>query len=65
MEFVYLLLSNDYEWEDMTIFLTETDAIKISIKYPKSRVEIFGKGNDNGYIPTYNYYQNGILIESK
>ena len=65
MEFVYLLLPNDSEWEDMTIFLSETDAIKASIKCPKSRVEIFGKGNDNGYIPTYSYYQNGIFIESK
>jgi hypothetical protein len=58
MEFIYLLVDDGCEWEDIVIFLSNEDAIKESIKYPKSRLEIFGK-SDKGYVPTYNYYQNG------
>jgi hypothetical protein len=60
-ELIYLLI-NSNDWDDNVIFLTENEAIQASIKYPKSRVEIFGKNNDFGYLPTYNYYKNGILI---
>lgn len=63
MNFVYVLLFGS-EWEDAIIFLSEEEAIQISIKYPESRVEIFSKpDNKSGYIPTYNYYENGILIQ--
>lgn len=62
MKFVYLLVSDGGEWEDIVIYLTEEDAIESSIRYPNSRVEIFTKHyHFNQYLPTYNYYKNGIL----
>jgi hypothetical protein len=45
----------------MIIFLTEEEAIQASIKYSNSRIEIFSKANDFGYLPTYNYYKNGEI----
>ena len=39
---IYVFLFGD-EWEDTRIILTEEDAIEISRKYPKHRVEIFDK----------------------
>ena len=63
MESVYLLLKGS-EWEDIVVFLNEKEAINASIKYSKSRVEIFSKNNNIWYEPTYNYYKNGILIEN-
>ncbi len=59
MEYVYLLVHDDGEWEDLIIFLSEEEAIKNSIKHPHQRVEIFGVNSDGGYTPTYNYYKNG------
>lgn len=60
MDYVYLMV--DEEWEDMTIYLSEEEAIQASIRYPKVRIEIFSK-NDlfTGYRPTYNYYKKGVL----
>ena len=63
MEFIYVLL-NGSEWEDIIILLSNEDAINESINYPNSRVEIFSKNNKSGYIPTYNYYKNGELIQN-
>jgi hypothetical protein len=63
MDFVYVLLYGS-EWEDMIILLTKEDAINASIKHPNVRIEIFGKNNNFGYIPSYNYYKNGELIKS-
>ena len=63
MEFIYLLLHGS-EWEDIVIFLSETDGIKESIKYPKSRVEIFSKTDESGYKPIYVYYKNGLLVDN-
>ena len=64
MEFVYVLV-DDSEWEDIVIYLSEKEAIEISIKYPNSRVEIFSKKSDiEGYTPTYNYYKGGKLYIS-
>jgi hypothetical protein len=63
MELVYLLLKGN-EWEDIVVFLNEKEAIDASIKFSKSRVEIFSKNNNIGYKPTYNYYENGILVEN-
>jgi hypothetical protein len=63
MEFIYVLVSKDSEWEDMVIFISVEEAIKESIKYPEQRIEIFSKSNDNaGYTPTYNYYKNGVYF---
>ena len=62
MDLVFVLQCGS-EWEDMTILLSEKDAIDISKTYPNNRVEIFGK-NKLGFTPTYNYYKNGILIKN-
>jgi hypothetical protein len=49
-----------------TYYLSEQEAIEISKKYPKHRVEIFDKKINKealnfGYSPSYNYYKNGKL----
>ena len=63
-EFLYMLLPNSAEWEDMILILTKEEAIEASNKYPKRRVEIFAREeNKLGYHPTYKYYKNGILID--
>lgn len=62
MYFVYLLV-NGGEWEDMVIILTEEEAIQASLNYKNSRVEIFMKSDKLGYVPTYDYYENGKLVE--
>jgi len=64
MDFVYLLLRESGEWEDMVIILTEEEAIQASLKYNKNRVEIFQKSDNLGYVPTYDYYKNGKRIEN-
>lgn len=61
MDLVYVLI-NGSEWEDLIIFLSQEDAIKQSIIYPTSRIEIFSKTDKSGYSPTYNYYKNGVYI---
>lgn len=62
-EFIYMLLPDGAEWEDIVLLLDKEEAINASIKYYKCRVEIFKKKeNDIGYVPTYNYYKNGNLI---
>ena len=62
-KFVYMLLPDGAEWEDIIIILDKTEAIKASIDYSKLRVEIFKK-NSFGYAPTYDYYKNGQLIKN-
>ena len=65
MEFIYVLLSDSCDWEDIVVFLTEENAIKMSIKYPSCRVEVFSKKDiDSGYTSTYNYYQNGKYFKT-
>ena len=61
MDYLYVLVCDGLEWEDIVVYLTENEAIAASIKYKKHRVEIFQK-TDNGYMPTYNYYNNGKYI---
>jgi hypothetical protein len=63
MEFVYVLVSDYAEWEDIVIILSKEEAIQTSIIYTKSRVEIFKK-DKIGYVPTYNYYANGKYYET-
>ena len=64
MNFIYLLISDKSEWEDLVFYISEEDAIEISKKYPNQRVEIFSKNeNNSGYTPTYNFYQNGVYNE--
>ena len=64
MDFIYLLVNDGDEWEDIIIFLSEEDGINESLKYPKSRVEVFSKTDKSGYSPTYNYYKNGVYIQN-
>ena len=65
MDFLYVLLHGGDDWEDLVLFATEEDAIRESIKKPNTRVEIFSKDiQSNGYVATYNYYQNGKLIQN-
>ena len=63
MDFIYLLVNDGAEWEDIIIFLSKEDGINESLKYPTSRVEVFSKTDKSGYSPTYNYYKNGVYIQ--
>lgn len=64
MEFIYVYIYGN-EWEDTIIFLTKEEAIEQSIKRPNNTVQIYGRDtNTSGYIPTYNYYHNGELIQT-
>ena len=63
MENIYVLLYGG-EWEDLIIFLSKEDAIKESLNYPNSTVQVFSKNNKLGYTPTYNYYDNGEFIQN-
>ena len=64
MDFIYLLVNDGAEWEDIIIFLSKEDGINESLKNPKSRVEVFSKTDKSGYSPTYNYYKNGVYIQN-
>ena len=63
MEYVYMLVSYGAECEDMIIILSKEEAIAASVKYPKSRVEIFIK-DTLGNTPTYNHYIKGAYYGS-
>lgn len=66
MDFVYLLIPNRAEWEDIVVLLTEEDAINESMAFPGRRVEIFKKSLIGvGYVPTHNYYKRGEYIKTK
>jgi len=65
MDFVYLLVNDGCEWEDIKVYLSKELAIEKSKRQPNSRVEIFSKNNNNEYIPTFNYYKNGEYIQSR
>jgi hypothetical protein len=51
-EFVYVLIPNGGEWEDLKIFLTLDDA-KNALKNKNCRIEIFEK-KEKYFIPSYN-----------
>jgi hypothetical protein len=62
MEYIYVLCVDGAEWEDIVVFLVKEEAIEMSRKCPKTRVEIFSKSEKGGYRPTYNFYLNGEYI---
>lgn len=64
MNHIYVLMSNENEWEDMVMYLTEEEAIRASIQHSNWRVEIFTR-NEKGYVPTYHYYKNGVLVDTQ
>ena len=63
MDYIYVLVYDNTDWEDIIIFLSEEEAKEESIKHPEGRIEIFTKNHKKGYTPTYNYYKNGLYIE--
>jgi hypothetical protein len=65
IEYLYVLVNNDFDWEDIVVFISMEDAIEASIRYPKCRVEIFSKHKYAGYIPTYKYLLNGEYIDAQ
>lgn len=66
MEFVYVLLPNRAEWHEITVLLTEEEALQASIDHPACRVEIFEKKETgSGYIPTRNYFRKGKWIHGQ
>jgi hypothetical protein len=62
-EYVYVLVCNGGDWEDMKIVMTKEQAIEMSIKYSKSVVEVFRINEKKEYIPIYQYYKNGELYK--
>lgn len=69
MEYIYVMVKNTGDWEDLVVFLTKEEAIQTSITFPSVRIELFSKNADyygdckGGYSPTYKYYRNGKLYE--
>lgn len=67
--YIYVLVDDGDEWEDMSFYVTQEEAIAISIKHPAGRLEIFAKrispkSGICSYHPTYNYYRNGTYVET-
>jgi len=65
IEYLFVLINNEFDWEDIVIFISMEEAIDASIRYPKCRVEIFSKHKYAGYIPTYKYLLNGEYIDAQ
>jgi hypothetical protein len=59
---VYVFVVDGGEWEDIVVYTSKEDAIKKSKKHPGIRVEIFIRGEDGGYRPTYSRFLNGELV---
>jgi hypothetical protein len=64
MEYIYVFAVDGAEWEDIVVFLSEEEAIEKSKQCPKVRLERFIKSPKGGYRPTYNYYLNGVFVET-
>jgi hypothetical protein len=61
-KYLYVVISQDFEWEDLIIFNDDLSAKEYSSKFPNIRVEIFTITNESkAFVPTYNFYKNGIL----
>ena len=64
MNFVYVLVVDGAEWEDLVVYLTKAEAIEKSKQWPNTRVEIFAKSTKGGFRPTYSYYLAGVYVKS-
>ena len=64
MDFIYVFVVDGAEWEDIVVYLSKEAALEKSKKCPHVRLEIFIKSPDGGYRPTYNYYLDGIYIQT-
>ena len=67
MDYIYVINN------DLFIIKNKSKAIEISLQYPEKKIEIFVKkivsngreGKEGeGYIPTLNYYKNGIYYNN-
>ena len=67
MDYIYLINN------DLFIIKNKSKAIEISLQYPEKKIEIYVKkivcnrgeeGKGVGYIPTFNYYKNGIYYNN-
>jgi len=66
MDYIYLINN------DLYIIKNKSKAIEISLQYPEKKIEIYvkkivsniEKGGGEGYIPTCNYYKNGIYYNN-
>jgi hypothetical protein len=65
MDFIYMLVCDGDEWEDMIVYLTKEEAIEASKHYKNARVEVFRKSEKGGYFPSYNYFKNGNFVQTK
>lgn len=61
MEKLFVLVGDNFEWEDIIVYTDEQEAKFASIKYPEMRIEIFTK-TLKGFHPSYSYYVNGVLL---
>ena len=50
------------EWEDLIVFVSRETALEYSKKHPRAIIQIFA--GDECMVPTYTYYQNGIIVDS-
>ena len=62
MDYLYMLVGDGAEWEDIVLYADEAEAIAASMKHKRVRVEIFKRDDAGAYRPTYNYYLAGNLI---
>jgi|LauGreSBDMM110SN_4_FD.fasta_scaffold281978_2 hypothetical protein len=62
MNYLYMLVGDGAEWEDIVLYADEAEAIAASMKHKSIRVEIFKRDDGGAYRPTYNYYLAGNLI---
>ena len=63
MDYIYLINN------DLSIIKNKSKAIEISLQYPEKKIEIYVKKivsnkEEGGYIPTCNYYKNGIYYNN-
>lgn len=64
MDYLYVVVSDGSEWEDISICDNEEHAIQVSKIYKKRRVEIFKKNNVGLFVPTYCYYKDGAYYDN-
>jgi hypothetical protein len=62
MDYLFMLVGDGAEWEDIVLYADEAEAIAASMKHKRIRVEIFKRDDAGAYRPTYNYYLAGNLI---
>ena len=65
MEYIYILVCDGAEWEDLVVYTDKDEAIAASVKNKRSRVEVFYKSAKGGYLPSYNYYKEGNYVQTK